>query len=416
MLTFAERRISQSGYLTLVNTPPERIRSGTVRTVCTGQPGRGATVRRLRGLLAIPLLLLSLTACVKDDPNAISRIGKGAACTRNSPPAAPPSSSSTTTSAEPVSAPNMRVGLAYDIGGRGDTSFNDLAAAGIDRAKAELGVTDVRELSAAAGESPSAQVARLRGMALEGFNPIVAVGFAYTDGIKQVSKEFPNVKFGLVDSVVEAPNVSSLIFAEEQGSFFAGVMAAYKSRSCHVGFIGGVDIPLIHKFEAGFVQGAKAVAPGIQIERKYLSPAGDTRGFNDPGKGNEATRGQIDAGADVIYHGAGASAKGIFDAAKAGGALGIGCDADQYQQPTLAGVKDIIIGSALKKVDVAVFDFIRAVALGKTADLPKVFDLRNDGVGYSASGGKINDMIPVLEAYKAQIVSGKLTVSQQPTR
>ncbi|MBY8853388.1 BMP family ABC transporter substrate-binding protein, partial [Saccharothrix sp. MB29] len=133
----------------------------------------------------------------------------------------------------------------------------------------------------------------------------------------------------IVDGAVEgAANVTPLVFAEEQGSFLAGVIAAYQSKSCHVGFVGGVEIPLIQKFQAGFEQGAKAAAPDVKIEEKYLTPAGDFTGFQDPTKGQEAATGQIEAGADVLYHAAGASGKGVFSAAKTANVKAIGVDSD----------------------------------------------------------------------------------------
>ena len=180
------------------------------------------------------------------------------------------------------------MGLAYDIGGRGDASFNDSAAAGLDKAKADFGIAEVKELTAAPNEPEDAKQTRLRQLASEGYSPIIGVGFAYAESLKVVAPEFPNVKFAIVDGAVEgAANVTPLLFAEEQGSFLAGVIAAYKSKSCHVGFVGGVEIPLIQKFDAGFAQGAKTAAPDIKIEKKYLTPAGDFTGFQDPAKGQE---------------------------------------------------------------------------------------------------------------------------------
>ncbi len=147
-------------------------------------------------------------------------------------------------------------------------------------------------------------------MAADGYNPIIAVGFKYATALQTVAAEVPNTKFAIVDdSSITLPNVTSLVFAEEQGSYLVGAAAALKSKACHIGFVGGVDVPLIQKFEAGYVAGAKAVAPDIKIEIKYISPAGDFTGFQDPAKGNTVAAGQLDAGADVIYHAAGASAR-----------------------------------------------------------------------------------------------------------
>jgi len=215
--------------------------------------------------------------------------------------------------------------------------------------------------------------------------------------------------------------VTPLIFAEEQGSFLVGAAAALKTKSCHIGFVGGVQTPLIQKFEAGFKQGAKAVAPDIKIETSYLSQAGDLSGFNDPAKGGEATKGELDAGADIVYAAAGASGSGAFRAIKAANTpqnpkWGIGVDSDQYNDKTLADVKDIIMTSMVKRVDVAVYDFVAAVASNNVASIPKVFDLKVDGVGYATSGGFVNDIKGDLDAYKAQIISGAIKVSTTPAQ
>jgi basic membrane protein A len=376
----------------------------------------------MRGIAVAAIALtsvMSMAACAKDTGSSTSGSTNGASgCKLADKPPAAAASSSSASAGDKVDGSALKVGLAYDIGGRGDASFNDSAAAGLDRAKTELGLKpeNVKELTAAPNEAEDAKQTRLRQLATEGFNPIVGIGFAYAESLKVVAPEFPNVKFGIVDGVVEgAPNVTGLVFAEQEGSFLAGVIAAYQSKSCHIGFIGGVNIPLIQKFDAGYAQGAKTAAPDIKIENKYLTPAGDFTGFQDPTKGQVAAQGQIEAGADVLYHAAGASGKGVFSAAKAANAKAIGVDSDQYNQATVADSKDVIISSMLKRVDVAVFDFVKAAAKNDLASLPKVFDLKVDGVGYSTSGGKIDaDLQKVLEGYKAQIIAGKITVKDKP--
>ncbi|HEY8373061.1 MAG TPA: BMP family ABC transporter substrate-binding protein [Pseudonocardiaceae bacterium] len=374
----------------------------------------------MRGLAIAAVALtsaLALSACAKDTGggNTGGAAQGGQPCKTVEKPQAAAGTSTTTESEEKVDASALKVGLAFDIGGRGDASFNDAAAAGLDRAQAEMGLPKPTELTAAPQEPEDAKQTRLRQLARDGHNPIIAVGFAYAEALKVVAPEFPDTQFAIVDATVEgAPNVTPLVFAEEQGSFLVGVAAAYKSKNCHIGFIGGVETPLIAKFEAGFVQGAKAAAPDIKIEKKYLTPAGDFTGFQDPNKGNEAARGMIESGADVLYHAAGASGKGVFTAAKAAGVQAIGVDSDQYNQKTVENERDVIITSMLKRVDVAVYDYVKAVAKNDLASLPKVFDLSVDGVGYSTSGGKIDDIKDVLEAYKAQIISGQIKVSDQP--
>lgn len=380
-------------------------------------------MRRMRNAAVAAVAItsvLSLVACAKDSGPGGAPGGNatGNGCEKAAPPAAPAGSTSSSTTGTKPDAKALKVGLTFDIGGRGDASFNDAAAAGVDRAVAELGLqkSNVKEASAAAGDTEDVKASRLRQLASEGYNPVIAIGFAYADALKVVAAQFPNTRFAIVDAGVEgAKNVTPLLFAEEQGSFLAGVIAAYKSKKCSVGFVGGVNVPLIQKFEAGFYQGAKAAAPNIKIEKKYLTPAGDLSGFNDPNKGKVASDGLIDGGADVLYQAAGGSGKGVFSAAMSRGAQAIGVDSDQYKQTTVADSKDIIISSVLKRVDVAVYDYIAASAKNDLTTLPKVFDLSVDGVGYSTSGGKIDDIKGTLDAYKAAIVSGQIKVSDKPS-
>ncbi|MGW4524317.1 BMP family lipoprotein [Amycolatopsis sp. NPDC004378] len=367
--------------------------------------------------------VLALAGCAKDSSggssnNSAAPSSGGSDCvTAQKPPAAPAASSSTAAAGGKVDGSKLKIGLAFDVGGRGDASFNDAAAAGTDKAKSDLGVTTVSESTASASEAESAKQQRLDQMASSGLNPIIAVGFAYAPSVKVVAAKYPNTKFAIVDDdSITLPNVTPLVFAEEQGSFLAGVAAAYKSKSCHIGFVGGVNTPLIQKFEAGFLQGAKTVSSKIKIEDEYLTPAGDFSGFQDPPKGNAKAQAEIAKGADVIYHAAGASGKGVFDAAKSGNALAIGVDSDQYNQKTVEADKDVIITSMLKRVDVAVFDYVQAVAKGDLSGLPKRFDLKVDGVGYATSGGKVDDIKDVLDGYKAQIISGAITVSDKPQK
>jgi len=375
--------------------------------------------------LALAALLASavvLVGCARDTGTTPPAAGGDAAageCARNPAPAAAGGAAATAVPALPnADASALKVGLAYDIGGRGDGSFNDAAAAGLEKTIAELGVVkeNTKELAAAVNESEDAAATRLRQLVAEGYNPIVAVGFKYATALGTVAAESPDVRFAIVDdSTVEAPNVTPLIFAEEQGSFLVGAAAALKTQACSVGFIGGVEQPLIQKFQAGFEQGAKAVAPEIQIDSTYLSPAGDFSGFNDAAKGQVVATGQFDGGADVVYHAAGASGQGVFQAAKAAGKSAIGVDSDQYNVPAYADVKDVILTSMLKRVDVAVFDYVNAVAAGDTSTLPEIFDLSVDGVGYAVSGGKVDDIATDLDAYKAAIISGQITVDTEPT-
>ena len=308
-----------------------------------------------------------------------------------------------------AAASDIKVGLAYDIGGRGDQSFNDAAAAGLDKAKTELGV-QTNEAEASNGEALSAKEERLRALASAGFNPVIAVGFAYSASVAKVAKELPDTQFAIIDDAAAVgDNIANLLFAEEQGSFLVGAAAALKSKSGNIGFVGGVEVPLIKKFEAGYTAGAKAANPDVKVQVTYLTQPPDFSGFGDPAKGKTAAAGMYDAGADVVYQAAGGSGGGVFEAAKDAGAFAIGVDSDQYNTADPA-VKDVIITSMLKKVDVAVFDFIQSVVDGKFAAGPVTYDLAKDGVGYSTSGGKIDDITTQLEDYKKQIIAGDITV------
>ncbi len=362
---------------------------------------------------------MALAGCAKDTGGGGSNAGgANGPCRLSAPPAGAPAAPTSATATEQVPPPDasaMRVGVAFDIGGRGDASFNDASVAGLDRAKADMGLGGSKELDAGAGEPEDAKQTRLRQLAREGFNPVIAVGYAYADALKLVAPEFPGTEFAIIDEQIDGvPNVTSLVFAEEQGSFLAGVVAAHKSKNCHIGFVGGVQTPLIQKFEAGFEAGAKAAAPDIKIEAEYLTPAGDFSGFQDPNKGSEVATGQLEAGADVIYHAAGASGKGVFGAVEGAGAQAIGVDSDQYNQPTVAEYKDVIISSMLKRIDLAVHDYIAAVARNDLSTVPKKFDVAIDGVTYSTSGGKIDDLKTTLDAYRTAIASGQIQVPDKP--
>jgi basic membrane protein A and related proteins len=306
-------------------------------------------------------------------------------------------------------ASDVKVGLAYDIGGRGDQSFNDSAAAGLDKAKAEFGL-DTKEAEASNGEADTAKEERLRVLANAGYNPVIAVGFAYSAAVAKVAKELPDTQFAIIDDgAALGDNIANLLFAEEQGSFLVGAAAALKSKTGNIGFVGGVEVPLIKKFEAGYTAGAKAVNPDIKVQVKYLTQPPDFSGFGDPAKGKTAAAGMYDAGADIVYQAAGGSGGGVFEAAKTAGGLAIGVDSDQYKTADPA-VKDVIMTSMLKKVDVAVYDFIKSVVDDKFTAGPTTYDLEKDGVGYSTSGGQIDDIVTKLDEYKAKIISGEITV------
>jgi basic membrane protein A and related proteins len=308
----------------------------------------------------------------------------------------------------------VKVGLAYDVGGRGDKSFNDLAAAGLEKAKKSLNI-DTKELSAVQGESDQQKQSRLDLLATSGYNPIVAVGFAYEAALKAVAPKYPNIHFAIIDDdQVKSPNVEGLLFHEEQSSFLVGVAAALATKTKNVGFIGGVKgTGLIEKFQAGYVAGVHAVDPTIKVQVAYLSVAPTFTGFNDPATAKITAKGQFDAGADVIYHAAGGSGSGLFNAAKAAGKLAIGVDSDQYQTAP-ADEKSLILTSALKGVDTAVYNFITDDANGKFQAGSVRFGLKENGVGYATSNPAIDAYKAKIEDYKAKIISGEITVPTTP--
>ena len=349
-------------------------------------------MRRVTTLAAAVLAgALALTSCGGDGDDDSTTTPKGDDSSSSAP------------------ASDLKVGLAYDIGGRGDQSFNDAAAAGLDKAKADFGV-ETKEAEATNGEPDSAKEERLRALASAGFNPVIAVGFAYSGAVKKVAAELPDTQFAIIDdAAATGDNIANLLFAEEQGSFLVGAAAALKTESDNVGFVGGVDVPLIHKFEAGYEAGAKAVTPNIKVQVKYLTQPPDFSGFGDPAKGKTAAAGMYDKGADVVYQAAGGSGGGVFEAAKDAGAYAIGVDSDQYNTAD-PKVRDVIITSMLKKVDVAVYDFISQVVDDNFTAGPVTYDLEKDGVGYSTSGGQIDDITSKLDDYKQQIIDGSITV------
>ncbi len=309
---------------------------------------------------------------------------------------------------------SLKIGVAFDVGGRGDYSFNDSAARGADRAKAEF-KGQVKELTAKTTDTEADRVQRLTDLAEAGYNPIVGVGYAYAASMTKVAKSHPNTTFGIVDSQVDAANVDSINFSENEGSYLAGVAAALKTKKDHVGFIGGVDVPLIKKFEAGFVQGVKATKPSIKVEIQYLSHGSDTSGFASPDKGKEAAQGMLDKGADVIYSAAGSSGNGSIEAVhNVAGAWAIGVDSDQYNIPGLAKYKSSIMTSVVKNVDIGVYDLIESVKDGQPKTGVNTYALADDGVSLATSGGYIKDIQAKLDAAKEQIVSGKIKVKTTP--
>lgn len=261
----------------------------------------------------------------------------------------------------------LKVGIVYSTGGLGDKSFNDSAHRGLQQAKEELGISFEYIEPRDSAEDADA----LRSFAEDGFDLVIAVGFQMAESLETVAAEYPHINFAIIDSVVEMDNIESLVFAEHQGSFLAGALAALVSETGTIGFIGGVDFALINRFEGGFIAGAEYVNPDITVLAQYAGS------FGDPGTGKEIALSQIDRGADVIYHAAGGTGGGLFEAALEREVYAIGVDSNQnWQQP------GHIIASMLKRVDVAVFETVKALQEGTfEGGTTKVFDLAIDGVG-----------------------------------
>ncbi|MCW2843918.1 MAG: family transporter substrate-binding protein [Nocardioides sp.] len=359
-------------------------------------------MRRVSKIAAVACIAsLALTGCGKNDDT------KGSDKT----------STSSADLCKDASGDGPKVGLAYDVGGRGDQSFNDSAYAGLKKAVDELGAT-CTEGEATDGEAESARETRLRDMADAGMNPIIGVGFAYSEAVNAVAPDYTDINFGVIDGFdpdADAnDNVAYLGFAENEGSFLVGVAAAMKTQSDHIGFVGGVHNDLIKKFEAGYVAGAEAVNPDITVDVKYIEES-DLAGFGDPAGGKEAATAEFDNGADVVYHASGASGSGVFEAAvDAGdGHWAIGVDSDQYLTAP-AEQQSHILTSMLKRVDVATFDMIQSIADGKPLVSYQTYDLKVDGVGYSTSGGFVDDIKSDIDGYADKIKSGEIKVPTAP--
>ncbi|PIE32667.1 MAG: BMP family ABC transporter substrate-binding protein [Ilumatobacter coccineus] len=321
---------------------------------------------------------------------------------------------------------DVTVGLTFDIGGRGDQSFNDSAAAGIERAAAELGIT-FNEAEPNADGSNRAELLQLQA---DQHDLVLAIGFLFEADVVATAAENPDVKFAVVDSamldfdnggVPYADNVQGLTFAENEGSFLVGVAAALNSKTNTVGFIGGVGgFGLIERFEAGFTAGVKAVNPDITVIPQYITQAPDFEGFFAADRAKEIALGMYDQGADVIYHAAGGSGAGLFEAAKerseASGTKvwAIGVDSDQYLTSS-EDVRDYILTSMLKRVDVAVFEATKAQTEGNFTPGNIVYDLAAEGVGYATTGDFLTqDVIDTMEDYKAKIIAGEIEVPMAP--
>lgn len=331
----------------------------------------------------------------------------------------------TTTTGAPGLGEGRVIGLAFDVGGRGDLSFNDLAAKAFDEGKVTYGYTG-QDLSPDADGSDREENVRL--LADTDHELIIANGFAFNQNVWRVAGEFPDTMFAITDDcptndafeAVEMDNVRCMLFAEEQGSFLVGVAAALKSDTGVIGFIGGVQIPLIEKFQAGFEAGAKAAKPDITIlPARYLTQPPDFGGFSDTSLGREAAVALFEDGADIVYHAAGGAGLGLFQAARdlstADQKLwAIGVDADQYNSVGDATLQAHILTSMLKRVDVAVGKVISDFLNDNFTSGAVIHDLAADGVGIATSGGFIDDIMTQINEFRDQIIAGTITVPTTP--
>ena len=289
--------------------------------------------------------------------------------------------------------------IVYDMGGKFDKSFNEAAFVGMEAWKKETGKQYLEfEI---ANESQREQA--IRRMAERGASPIIGVGFSQASAIEKVAKEFPKLNFVIVDMVVGLPNVQSVVFKEQEGSFLVGVMAAMASKTGKVGFVGGMDIPLIRKFECGYEKGAKFANAKAEVFANMTGTTGAA--WNDPTRGGELAKAQFAKGADVVFAAAGGTGVGVYQAAKDSGKLAIGVDSNQnHLQP------GTMLTSMLKRVDVAVYNVSKSFAPGIT-----VLGLKEGGVDYAmdANNAKLvgADMKKKVDAAKADIISGKIKVA-----
>lgn len=289
--------------------------------------------------------------------------------------------------------------VVFDMGGKFDKSFNEAAYTGMEKWKKETGKPYLSfEIT---NESQREQA--IRRMAEKGASPIIGIGFGQASSIEKIAKEFPKLSFAIVDMVVDLPNVQSVVFKEQEGSFLVGAMAAMASKTGKVGFVGGMDIPLIRKFECGYKQGALYINPKAEMIGNMTGTTGAA--WNDPARGGELAKAQFSQGVDVVFAAAGGTGIGVYQAAKDNGKLAIGVDSNQnHIQP------GTMLTSMLKRVDVAVYN----VAKGHKAGI-SVLGLKEGGVDYAIDENNAKlvtaDMKKKLDAAKAGIISGKIKVA-----
>ena len=272
----------------------------------------------------------------------------------------------------PVHAADIKPGVVYDLGGKFDKSFNEGVWNGARQFTADTGI-EFRDFEV---QTDSQRVQALRTFARRGFDPVLAVGFQYASALETVAGEFPDTRFAIIDSVVDLPNVQSIVFREHEGAFVVGVLAAMASRTGKVGFVGGMDVPLIRRFACGYVLGARHARPDIEVFQNMTGTTGAA--WNDPVKGAELARSQFDRGADVVFQAAGTTGLGVLQAAADAGRLGIGVDSNQNSLHPGS-----VLTSMLKRVDVAAYEVFDTARLGTWQAGVRALGLGEDGVGWA---------------------------------
>ncbi len=315
-----------------------------------------------------------------------------------------------------------KVGVAYDVGGRGDQSFNDSAYRGLTKAVEDLGATCI-EAKATTEDNDTTRAERLRTLAEGGYNPVIAIGYLYSPAAAKVAKEMPDTNFAVVDgysSTLAKPpldNLNDLVFSANEGAYLVGVAAGLKSKAKHVGFVGGVPGNVIGPFEAGYKAGVKSVDPKIKIDTTYLTQdqTDAEAAYENTSGGKAAATAMYEGGADVVFHAAGKSGIGVFQAVEAAGdgKWAIGVDSDQYLTAS-KGQKPHILTSALKRIDTAVYDEVKSFQDKALKPGFVNYDLKSDGVGYATSGGYVDDIKDQLQAAADKIKSGEIKVPSDP--
>jgi basic membrane protein A len=302
-----------------------------------------------------------------------------------------------------ASAAEIKPAVVYDLGGKFDKSFNEGVANGAMKFKQDTGI-DFRDFEI---QNDAQREQALRRFAHDGYSPIVAVGFTQASALEKVAAEFPDVKFAIIDAVVDKPNVRSIVFKEQEGSFLVGLMAALASKTGKIGFVGGMDIPLIRKFACGYVEGAKYAKPGIEVMQNMTGTTGAA--WNDPVKGGELAKSQMDRGADVVYHAAGGTGLGVLRAAADAGKLGIGVDSNQ--DGLFPGH---VLTSMLKRVDVATYNTFTDAKNGQFTPGVYVLGLKENGVGYALDDSNkalvTTEIKAAADKASADIVAGTIKV------